>query len=1117
MGPGDTKAREIYLQAVAILDRQRRAELLDRWCGGDAALRAQVEDLLGTVKHDDQQPGGDKQDGAAVDQTVIGESIEEVAGTVIGPYKLFEPIGEGGFGIVYMAEQQSPVRRRVALKIIKPGMDTRQVLARFEAERQALAMMDHPNIARAFDAGETKSGRPYFVMELVRGVPITEYCDRNNVSVNDRLELFIQVCLAVQHAHQKGIIHRDIKPSNVLVTLHDGRPVPKIIDFGVAKAINQQLTEKTLFTRFAEMIGTPLYMSPEQAEMTSLDVDTRSDIYSLGVLLYELLTGETPFDRKRLSKASFDEIRRIIREEEPLKPSTRLSTMGEARTVVAARRGSDPGRLRQILRGDLDWIVMKALEKDRTRRYDTASGFADDVRRYLEHRPVEARRASALYRLRRFARRNRVAFMTASLVLAALVIGLVGAIGQLLRARIAEASAQEELDEKSKLVLQLVALRNAEIAERRAAEFEKAKAEANFRKARQAVDEYFTLVSESRLFDVPGLQPLRKQLLEAALKYYEDFVNQRGQEPQLRAALASVLLRVAQSDLQNLQPDAGVQALARSLAIIDGLSASKSPIPGFPQRLAGFAKGGRLLHSWTDLPSDREAALKALHQAAATWERFVRENPGVAGFQSDLALYYHYIGAIELFTEQPKPAYTTFLKASGIWEDLARQAPNTPEYQDSLADSLEYLAISLKDTSRRFEMEAAFLRALGIREKLVAEFPAVPEYRAGLANSLLFLHIALRSFERNADAEKAVRRSLAISEQLAAEFPNSPGYHSQWADASKRLGGLLYFLGRLPESEKAYAQAAELEWNLAAEYGEGPTAGHYCFEYADTCAPLVSLVKAAGRPQEAAHIADRGIALAEKVAKTAPNEWQSLGHTYRLLSSTVQSLNRPADAEQCVRRALPMFEKLAAAYPTRAKDRNYLADTQRMLGDILQAEKQYGAAEEAYRAGLAIYAKTVVDLPREPPNRMDVAQCRSGLANTLAARGRPIEAAELFRQLAKDALHATARPSQEAVQFAQRATELAPQDAKNWSLLASAQDRLADWKAVEAAAKKAIELPEGGTSENEFLLAIAQWQLNNKTEARKSYDKAMAAMAKSGANDGELNGLRAEMEKLLGQ
>ena len=335
-------------------------------------------------------------------------------------------------------------------------------------------------------------------------------------------------------------------------------------------------------------------------------------------------------------------------------------------------------RLRQLLRGDLDWIVMKALEKDRTRRYDTASTFAADVRRYREHLPVEARRASTIYRLRRFARRNRVAFITALLVLTALVLGMAGAIGQLLRARVAEASAQEELDEKSKLVLQLVALRNAEIAERRAAEIERVKAEANFRKARQAVDEYFMLVSESRLFDVPGLQPLRKQLLEAALKYYEDFVNQRGQEPQLRAATASVLLRVAQSDLQNLQPDDGVRALERSLAIIESLSATKLPVPGFPQRLAGFGKGGRFLHSWTDLPTDREAALRALHQAAAIWERFVRENPGVADFKSDLALYYHYIGAIELFTEQPKKAYATFLKASGIWEDLARQLRNAP-------------------------------------------------------------------------------------------------------------------------------------------------------------------------------------------------------------------------------------------------------------------------------------------------------------------------------------------------------------------------------------------------------------------------------------------------------
>ncbi len=288
--------------------------------------------------------------GATIDLSPAEPPLAEQPGALIGPYKLLEQIGEGGMGVVYMADQQAPVRRRVALKVIKAGMDTRQVIARFEAERQALALMDHANIARVLDAGATDSGRPYFVMELVRGIPITEYCDQNNLPVHQRLELFVQVCHAVQHAHQKGIIHRDLKPSNMLVTLNDGRAVPKVIDFGVAKATGQQLTEKTLFTAFSQMIGTPLYMSPEQAEMTSLDIDTRSDIYSLGVLLYELLTGTTPFDQERMRSAAFDEIRRIIREEEPPKPSTRLSTLGETRTATAAHRQVDSRRLSQSFR-----------------------------------------------------------------------------------------------------------------------------------------------------------------------------------------------------------------------------------------------------------------------------------------------------------------------------------------------------------------------------------------------------------------------------------------------------------------------------------------------------------------------------------------------------------------------------------------------------------------------------------------------------------------------------------------------------------------------------------------------------------------------------------------------
>jgi len=362
-------------------------------------------------------------------------------------------IGEGGFGVVYMTEQEKPIRRRVALKIIKLGMDTKQVIARFEAERQALAMMDHPNIARVFDAGATDTGRPYFVMELVKGIPITEYCDKNNLDTRQRLDLFIDVCKAVQHAHQKGIIHRDIKPSNVMITLHDGKPVPKIIDFGIAKATQHRLTEKTFFTEYRQFIGTPEYMSPEQAEMTGLEVDTRSDIYSLGVLLYELLTGTTPFEGDKLRSAAYDEIRRIIREDEPPKPSTRLSSLGDALSDVAKHRHVQPDQLCKIVRGDLDWVVMKSLEKDRTRRYETANEFAQDINRHLGDEPVSAGPPSAGYRLSKFVRRNRAVVTAVAAVLVVLVAGIVVstifAIGQALAraeavaARVAEAQQRQ--------------------------------------------------------------------------------------------------------------------------------------------------------------------------------------------------------------------------------------------------------------------------------------------------------------------------------------------------------------------------------------------------------------------------------------------------------------------------------------------------------------------------------------------------------------------------------------------------------------------------------------------------------------------------------------------------
>jgi eukaryotic-like serine/threonine-protein kinase len=800
MSEQDRSEKSIFLGVIGIDSASERAAFLDRACAGNQALRGEVEALLRA--HEIPQRLLD--DPGAGTPTVDEPRLSERPGTVIGPYKLLQQIGEGGMGIVFMAEQTHPVRRKVALKVIKPGMDSRQVIARFEAERQALAMMDHVNIARVLDAGTTSgepgsvsSGRPYFVMELVHGVPITKYCDDNCLTPRERLELLVPVCQAIQHAHQKGIIHRDIKPSNVMVTLYDGNPVPKVIDFGVAKATESArggLTERTLFTQYGTMVGTFEYMSPEQAEMSGLGADTRSDIYSLGVLLYELLTGSTPLSRKRLKEAAFGEILRMIREEEPPKPSTRLSESGEALASISAHRHMEPARLTKLVRGELDWIVMKTLEKDRNRRYETASALAADVQRYLHDEPVLAFPPSVRYRLWKIARRHQGLVLAVSLVVLALVGGIIGTTWQAVRATRAQRQA-----------------------------------EANRRKAHQAVNDYFTLVSESSLLEQPSLEPLRKQLLEKALRYYESFVEERADDPELQAELVATYLRIAVVINQSGSREDWLPAFQKAVSQMEDLMEQRPDIETMRSLRSGIY---RVNTSSFPRFSDLDEALSTFERGCNVWERLVREHPTVPGFQNDLALA-HFMRALLLFQKgRPAEALGAHERSIALRQELVQTHPGRPDYRAALAVSQDAVGRALVTLGRHGEAEQAGEQAIELVTKLVADFPDVPAWQ-DLLSGRLYMRRGIR-FEHAGRLEEATqdyRQSLAGQEALLRDYPTMGRYRSGVFHARLLVGRLLWATGRRAEAAEIYhlvrplgeklkpdnlVDQSELAWFLAA-------------------------------------------------------------------------------------------------------------------------------------------------------------------------------------------------------------------------------------------------------------------------------------------------------------
>ncbi len=710
---------------------------------GDPALRQRLDALLAAHEAPDEVLAKNAPAVKATIKLELGEAPDEAVGQILGRYKLMERLGEGGCGVVYVAEQTQPVRRRVALKVIKLGMDTKAVVARFEAERQALAMMDHPNIAKVLDAGTTDQGRPYFVMELVRGIRITEYCDQNQLSTNERLDLFIKVCQAIQHAHQKGIIHRDIKPSNILVTLHDGVPVPKVIDFGIAKATEGRLTDATVYTQLHQFIGTPAYMSPEQAEMSGLDIDTRSDIYSLGVLLYELLAGSTPFDAQELMSQGIDQMRKTIREKEPMRPSTRFATLkGEDLTTTAKRRSADKAKLMHQLKGDLDWIVMKCLEKDRTRRYETATGLAADLKRHLNNEPVVARPPSTAYRIQKAIRRNKISFAAGAIVFGALLLGIIATTWQAVRANHAKHEALAARHQAEANEDKAVAAQANEIRQRQLADTARGQAEG--------------LVS----FMIQDLQPSLKDYGRLSL------LKQVDQKTVDYFAALPAELRNAKTDLA--QADA-IEALSEILASSGDMKSA-------------VAKGGEALALYQRLAAQQpelpEAAVGALNLEWYAYSTDLSHSSAeLDTFQQDILHRWR-----DLFAKYPENQKVRTGFGGALWLRALFAAERFNKPREAIEIGLE-----LQEYDRR-GME---------------KWPEDEKITRGYANALGALAVA---YQATGEQDKAVQASEEAEAFYDEALKKDPGNLSLLADAGESAMNLSYRVSPISQQRSRDAE-----------------------------------------------------------------------------------------------------------------------------------------------------------------------------------------------------------------------------------------------------------------------------------------------------------------------
>jgi serine/threonine protein kinase/tetratricopeptide (TPR) repeat protein len=919
MGTKNGNEESIFSAAIEIDSPIERAAFVKSACGDDAALLARVENLLKVYYEDESFL---KSPPSGTDITVDDTPLIEGPGTRIGRYKLLQLIGEGGFGVVYMAEQEKPIIRRVALKIIKLGMDTKQVIARFEAERQALAMMNHPNIAGVLDAGATDTGRPYFVMELVKGVPITEYCDKNNLDTHQRLELFIDVCKAVQHAHQKGIIHRDIKPSNVMITLHDGRPVPKIIDFGIAKATQHRLTEKTLFTEYRQFIGTPEYMSPEQAEISGLDVDTRSDIYSLGVLLYELLTGTTPFEAEKLRSAAYDEIRRIIREDEPPKPSTRLSTLGDALTIVAKHRNARPNELCKIVHGDLDWVVMKSLEKDRTRRYETANEFAVDIGRHLGDEPVVAGPPSVRYRLGKFVYRHRIVVISSLLIVAALLGGAV-------TATIGFVQAKKQ---------QRQAILNYQLAEK-----QRQRAEENYRRARAAVDELTQMTQ--RLFEISTVTgEIGHEMLQKVRSFYQGFLeDEESSDPVVRSNIGQAYIGISAVHRLLGEYEKAQDNYHKAVDIFRDLTNEYPDKLDYWDALAAasthYGDTLRILNRMTE-------AEQVLQQTKHLFEEFAAENPDKTEFRLWTAWFYHYLGDIRWDEGRLEEAKTAYGKVVEICENLLIQSPDMLGAQHQRAWSSQNLAAVLRENGQLEEAERVIEHQVMLDRQRLEESTHKPVEMLILTGSLHHFGDTKCSLGKFKESEEAFREAVNICEKLATDFPRLPPYQviqykAHYFGSSRNLANVLRITGKLGEAEQILRKTIDILEKRLVEFPESIDDKRELALYFHHLGDVL----AAGKQYENSEKAyRRSIANNVELATRLTKDKHVEAWSYHNLADVLRNAGRIMEAEQPLRKAVELFEKLVVDNPDRVDFKKEYADMLDNLGNLL---RDTGRSEES--------------------------------------------------------------------------------------------------------------------------------------------------------------------------